>query len=236
MDIKKLKLGDFVVLGADSWLDKKVKNPKTGREVMVKSLPPEERKKYKPAHTSRQLEKISKDAVRDGSMSDEVKEAAKDVVKRYSEHPEKMKHIIDTMKQGTKTPDTPYLNSKHLDIPIVNPHAKPTKQLGKGKPKDHRHDPFSWFDSKYGASKELLKKATGPMEIDTSSDLIARDDYVESIPKGSKIKIYKQAPDGLSFDEERLYTKSFPSNKRLDEAAKKLKQKGIHVEVVPYEK
>jgi len=32
----------------ESWLDRKVKNPATGREVRVKSLPPEEQAKYRP--------------------------------------------------------------------------------------------------------------------------------------------------------------------------------------------
>ncbi len=40
--MKNLKLGESIIIKADpDWLNKRVKNPKTGREVFVRSLPPE---------------------------------------------------------------------------------------------------------------------------------------------------------------------------------------------------
>jgi len=95
-----------------------------------------------------------------------------------------------------------------------------------------RIDPFPWMDSKYEHSKKILsdaKEAGIPVTINTSSDLIARDDYHSLIPEGSKINIY-----GMTGNEHlnRLLFVGNPSNKRLEAAAEKLKSLGHDVSFI----
>lgn len=93
-------------------------------------------------------------------------------------------------------------------------------------------EPFPWMDSKFQAGKELLQKhqSTGtPAQIHTSSDLIGRQDYIDSIPEGSTVNIHKLTNDDTA---NRLLFPANPSNKRLDAAADKLKDAGIKTNVI----
>lgn len=50
MFLNLMRIGDVVVVATDEdWLEQRVKNPKTGNMVKVKSLPTEERRKYNPS-------------------------------------------------------------------------------------------------------------------------------------------------------------------------------------------
>lgn len=78
------------------------------------------------------------------------------------------------------------------------------------------HDPLCWNDRKYRTTWSYLNSSDRPVTIHTKSDLIACDDYMLVIPKGSTIK--------LSIGGE-----GFPSSKRMNKAYSKLLNKGFNV-------
>lgn len=91
------------------------------------------------------------------------------------------------------------------------------------------HDPLPWMDSKYEITKSALKNAKSPVRVNTSSDLIARDDYIEALPLGSTVRIYGLSPaENLN----RLLFPGNPSQKRLEAAVEKLKSAGVDVKMV----
>lgn len=115
---------------------------------------------------------------------------------------------------------------------IPNHDYKISNKIGTGKPEGFGDDPFGWHDSKHKVSKRALEHNHGynsPVEIHTSSDLLSQDDYASSIPKGSKIHMYKQSDDN-----DEIGNKGWPSNQRLERAAQKLKSMGHDVKVHPH--
>lgn len=129
--------------------------------------------------------------------------------------------------------DAPYLIERDVQgnvrniFPNLLWNPKKVTKMGMGEPKDHYDDPFAWFDRKHGVSKRVLKNTKNPIEINTSSDLIGTDEYLNVIPKGSTINLWiKRDVDGIvgNFG-------SFPSEKRLLEAAKKLEENGFKVNI-----
>lgn len=92
----------------------------------------------------------------------------------------------------------------------------------------YAEEPLNWLDSKYGAGKSLIQahsKSELPAEISTVSDLIAHDDYVNSLPQGSKVNlVMTQSPGDGGIDRT---APNMPSNKRMMTAYKKLKDSGV---------
>jgi hypothetical protein len=93
-------------------------------------------------------------------------------------------------------------------------------------------DPLKWSDSKFGATKELIRKhkeAGMPLVINTSSDLIAHSDYIAEMPKDTTVNLYAGTRD------ERVNRILFPGNPstlRLEKAAEELKAAGIKVNLI----
>lgn len=93
-------------------------------------------------------------------------------------------------------------------------------------------DPFQWSDTSSGAGKQLLARHNSlglPAEIHTSSDLIARDDYLKNIPEGSTVNIHMLSGDPTM---DRIMFPGNASFKRQELAAKKLEDAGINVNKV----
>lgn len=89
---------------------------------------------------------------------------------------------------------------------------------------------LNWSDSKYGATKKLIEKhaAAGmPVNITTGTDLIAHDDYMGILPKGSKVNLVLSGP---AMSDVNLGS-PLPSNKRMLMAYDKLRKSGIDVSV-----
>lgn len=129
------------------------------------------------------------------------------------------------------------IKGKHSGV-LPNFDATATGEIGDPKnfgtlntSKIFRSDPFNWYDQKYGASKALLQKhldAGIPANITTASDLIAHDDYVSKIPRGSTVNMVVTQPIGVA---DAMHEGPMPSNKRMLAAADKLRQDGINVKV-----
>lgn len=117
--------------------------------------------------------------------------------------------------------------------------AEPTGQIGPkhiSEPnptlKGSQPDPLMWADDKYKATRFLVKKHIDkgiPLEINTSSDLIAKLDWIEALPKDSTINMYM-----LTKDPE-LNKILFPGNasrSRQEAATKALREAGIKVNTI----
>lgn len=156
---------------------------------------------------------------------------------RFGDNPD-MHLAIDRLLAKAQKKNQPYevltnVNSSSAPKGILgvvpNYDAVPTGRIGKpGFEKVVQKDPFQWADEKYGATKELLRKHADegmPVEIHTSSDLIATTDYRQYIPKMSKVNLY--LPRGRYLDP------GHPSAKRLIDAARALRESGVNVEIHP---
>lgn len=94
-------------------------------------------------------------------------------------------------------------------------------------------DPFQWIDTKYQVTKKLLEKNIDkPLVINTRSDLIAHDDYMNLLnPSKHKINIHLLGDgdvDGLA----RVMEPGAPSIRRRLSAAQKLSEAGFDVTLV----
>jgi hypothetical protein len=102
--------------------------------------------------------------------------------------------------------------------------------LGKGV-LSGQSDPFNWIDSRYGITKELLQREKNkPLEIYTRSDLIANDDYIEALDKGKHIVniVIPGTNNGIN----RIIEPGAPSLKRRINAANKLAESGLNVNII----
>ena len=93
-----------------------------------------------------------------------------------------------------------------------------------------RPDPFAWMDVKLGVSKNWLEKSKGkPRLIETMSDLIAHDDYMDHLNRGDRVvfHIYSTNPRV-----NRVIVPGAPNVKRIIDAAKKLQGKGVDAQIV----
>lgn len=88
-------------------------------------------------------------------------------------------------------------------------------------------DPLNWYDDKYGVVKEAIASHQGPININTAQDLIARDDYLQSLPAGSKVNFYYNSGNNFG-----SASKTSASFNRLKTAAEKLKQNGYKVDLI----
>lgn len=110
-----------------------------------------------------------------------------------------MQPYLDLRKSGIRTQQIPNYSS---EAKVLGPTDGPLTFW---------NDPFNWVDMKYGASKRVLEKASGPLEINTGSDLLAHDDYIRAIPQGSTVRFHANTGDA-----------GLPSAKRVAQAIKKL--------------
>lgn len=95
--------------------------------------------------------------------------------------------------------------------------------IGEGKPATPKHDPFSWSDvsKKTGLNELQIRGKTGkPINVHTSSDLLAHDDYAQHLPKNSTVNFYSHGP---------MPKNGFPSETRLKRAGQKLSGMGHKV-------
>jgi hypothetical protein len=100
------------------------------------------------------------------------------------------------------------------------------------KVKDGGSDPFTWIDHKHKATQVFLRKHGNKIKtINTRSDLIAQDDYMEMLPKGAEINIYAGPLSARDIAGKKIEPGN-PSLKRRLSAAKKLKEKGFKVNIV----
>ncbi len=155
---------------------------------------------------------------------------------RFGDNKEK----INAIKKAQSSSSNPYVDISHVDKYIgwaPNFHGQSVSEIGQpGIAGSHFNshfnknlDPFMWSDTKYGASKEMLNNAKGPMKIHTSSDLIARDDYSSIIPHGSEVNMYLMPKNN------ELGKHVFPGNPsrlRQEIAIEKLQQQGIKVNAI----
>jgi len=122
-----------------------------------------------------------------------------------------------TALDGATRPNVPVYN--------IDPDTKHIgKQLSEG-----GVDPFDWVDHKDKATKEFLKKRTGPITMETRSDLITQDDYMNLLDKNDTIIFH------VLGDNERVVRNvepGAPSLLRRMDAIKKLRDNGFRVEVV----
>lgn len=89
-------------------------------------------------------------------------------------------------------------------------------------------DPFAWHDCKYKTTLRLLEIQVNPISIRTRSDLVAHDQYLEYIQVGSTVTfLYTET---LKNGQRSEADAGFPSYKRLQRAADKLKQHGVNVQ------
>ena len=90
---------------------------------------------------------------------------------------------------------------------------------------------FPWMDTKFGISKKWLEQGSqeGGRTINTSSDLIARDDYASLLHKNDVINIYA-LPENDHLN--RLLFPGNPSQRRLQNAYDKLKEQGFNVNLI----
>jgi hypothetical protein len=102
-------------------------------------------------------------------------------------------------------------------------------------------DPLSWLDSKYKATQQLIQKHAEkgiPLTINTSSDLIGANDYIESLPQGTTVNFYvtpengEIVRDGSAFSFNREVFKALPSRQRQFIAIEKLKEAGVNVNII----
>ena len=155
---------------------------------------------------------------------------------RFADRPELIKAARKL--QGS---DIPYLTNN--DLKQSAPHTLPNfgykiPESGEiGKPMIQHHqmnntdhiDPFNWADDKHKVALTALQQAKKPVTVNTSSDAIARDRYIDAIPRGSKVNLWMLSDnDHLN----RLLYPSNPSQARLEKAAEKLQEAGINVKKI----
>ena len=163
---------------------------------------------------------------------------------RLDVDPEQGKKFLREM--ATKKSDEPYTGDFHnavwrtvpglkemgFDQPMPRQVENLKGVLGKEVPKGGS-DPFMWMDAKYGVTRKLLKKnKDAPLTINTRSDLIAHDDYMNLLNK-SKHKINIHLLGDMDVDRlSRVMEPGAPSIRRRLDAAKKLQEAGFDVTIV----
>jgi len=117
--------------------------------------------------------------------------------------------------------------------------AEPTGVIGPAKiTHTAQADPLKWADVKYGVTLNLIKKHAEqgiPLVINTSSDLVAADNYIAAMPKGTVVNMYLlPAEQGTNFSDNtsRIIFPANASRQRQMNAAKHLKNAGITVNLI----
>jgi GGDEF domain-containing protein len=151
---------------------------------------------------------------------------------------EKYPKAVKAIKKAQDPKKGPYVPSKDVgDIGwIPNFASEPTGVIGPpgiSQPFGEREtDPFKWPDAKYEVTKTLIRKHLEQgkdLVINTSSDLVARIDYIEFMPPGTVINMYLLSP------REELNRILFPGNasrQRQELAVAALRDRGFEVNAV----
>lgn len=172
-------------------------------------------------------------------ISDHGKQMLSNFSARFSHSEDKEKGISKAIKRAQDPKEGPYVNSPEINAIRWSPNyaAEPTGTIGEPRiqepnPKGAHPDPFMWAEDKYKASKELLQKhkdADKPVTINTSSDLVAKADYIAAMPKDTTVNMYM-----LTRDESlnRMLFPGNPSNLRLESAVHTLREAGIKVNAI----
>lgn len=150
----------------------------------------------------------------DGSLNSQVEKAIKAAGK--SDQP--YAYVGDSYKAIPSFPNENVSASKVIGKPEISEtyNSKAVEQV-------------PWTDNKYQVTKKHLASLKEPVTINTSSDLIAREDYIKALPKGSEVNIYTLTPDAQINS---LLFPGNPSRGRLDSAFKKLKESGVNVKLI----
>ena len=147
-----------------------------------------------------------------------------------------------TYDELTKTASSPYVGD-NIANPVfqIDKKGLPTAQMPieSFSPKNRhvgtgvelgRPDPFAWMDVRIGVSKNWLEKSKDqPRLIETMSDLIAHDEYMDHLNRGDRVvfHIYSTNPRV-----NRMIVPGAPNVKRIIDAAKKLQGKGVDAQIV----
>lgn len=162
-----------------------------------------------------------------GSGYDEVEKDKMFVLSKRIGNPQK---VLEAQNPNAVSP---YVAIKDVSFPLPNYKFKAGNVLGTPGIKsqfsgDATQDFFPWMDDNYRVGFKTLQKAKGPVTINTSSDLIAKGEYLNAIPEGSTINFYSPGSYRLQRD---LFPGN-PSHGRLETAAKKLESVGFKVNII----
>lgn len=134
-----------------------------------------------------------------------------------------------------KCKHTKLWNSPH-PVPVFGDVRLPANRkgqfiLGDDVASGNGSDPLMWMDHKYQITQQTLNKYFGkPLQINTRSDLIGHDDYMERVSAtNTEINIYIYSDNNRV---SRIVEPGAPSNKRRLKAAKKLLDNGYKVNIV----
>lgn len=212
---------------------------KDGSPVPVK----EKEKKVKDLikNPSKQASDLLKHTIQEEKNIDWIEPAVlQSLIKRFNDDPETLKTLEKLAKEGHGNPyygkDTHGILWRGKHEKSSAPFPLPSKVtdikgvLGKDVPTGHG-EPFMWMDSKYKISLNLLKKNYAkPLQINTRSDLIAHDDYIENLnPSKHIVNIHLAS---LNEDFNKATEPGAPSVRRRLQAAAKLASQGIRVFLV----
>lgn len=162
-------------------------------------------------------------------------------VKPVKELNEETLDVSNWMESAVKDASEPYSGNIHNNLwrSDFKPGVEQKPQLvgdlkgvlGKDVPKGGS-DPFVWMDTKYGATKKALEQNFDkPLTINTRSDLIAHDDYINLLnPEKHKINIHILSPEDDRIT--RILEPGAPNTKRRLQAAQKLQDLGFNVTLV----
>jgi hypothetical protein len=93
-------------------------------------------------------------------------------------------------------------------------------------------DPLTWADLKWGATKALIRfhaETNTPLTINTSSDLIGHDEYINLLPERTTVNVYLLSRDDAM---NRALFPGNPSRLRQERAIERLRERGITVNAI----
>lgn len=204
------------------------------QEETAKSKKKGRKKKGEIAPEESALDKYLNDP-NEQALNDNAKEMLASMEARFSPDERSKEDISKKIVEAQNPEAQPYHSQFENKVAIPNYESKPTGVIGeKGISQPHRGqlDQLAWVDSKYKATLDLIKKHQSldmPLEINTSSDLIAREDYIEALPKDTQINFYLTSKDDAL---NRMIFPGNPSRLRLENAAQKLIDAGFKVKLI----
>lgn len=192
----------------------------------------------------REVQEIAGNIRKSKTAADKLSEPttySEKIMTRYQGHDD-----ADAIAQSlakVKQQDLPYVHYGRDPIPVGNEGFQIFEGQEIGRPgisMPYHNEAFPevipWMDTKFQLMKNAMAKARDegvPYIINTSSDLVGRDDYIEALGKNAKVKIWAlpDAPIGSETgDAIRHLFPGNPSRLRQKWAFDKLKQAGVDVE------
>ena len=164
----------------------------------------------------------------------------KKLVKRFNNEPDIMKILHQVSTEGHHNPyygkDSHGIAWRDASKEGKTPFPIPSKVkdldgvLGRDVPMGHG-EPLMWMDTKYKISRKLIwDNNQKPLQINTRSDLIAHDEYIAVLnPSKHVVNIHIAS---LNDDFNKLAERGAPSARRRIQAAAKLAENGIQVQIV----